>query len=249
MGYVLGRILYRYSSQTFEIVPEPEFQTMVAEIVSDLDSKQNMWVSAASISLGEIGRYGVIPSKDASMDVKKLIEIANSTKDVKVQEHAIAALGHIGVGNANQVQDILSFFYEFGPKQTKQTEVNFTIGEAIACIGAGWKCSAMDVYADIADQDPNMVEIEHSVMDGILNTVLDVMAPSPKSATKKAACIWLLSLVKFCSSHASVKVLLAGTGVCSTAQLALMLMAPCSHCIHKLAPAPKASCSLLGSSF
>ncbi|KAF9277423.1 hypothetical protein BGZ68_009310 [Mortierella alpina] len=205
MGYILGRILYRYSSQTFEIVPEPEFQTMVAEIVSDLDSKQNMWVSAASISLGEIGRYGVIPSKDASKDVKKLIEIANSTKDVKVQEHAIAALGHIGVGNANQVQDILSFFYEFGPKQTKQTEVNFTIGEAIACIGAGWRCSAMDVYADIADQDPNMAEIEHSVMDGILNTVLDIMAPSPKSATKKAACIWLLSLVKFCSSHASVK--------------------------------------------
>ncbi|KAF9962710.1 hypothetical protein BGZ70_007955 [Mortierella alpina] len=205
MGYILGRILYRYPSQAFEIVPESEFQSMVAEIVSDLEAKQNMCVSAASISLGEIGRYGVIPSKDTGKDVKKLIEVANTTKDVKIQEHAIAALGHIGVGNPDQVQDILTFFYEFGPKQTKQTEVNFTIGEAVACIGAGWKCSAMDVYADIADQDPNMVDVERSVMDGILNTVLDVMAPSPKAATKKAACIWLLSLVKFCSSHASVK--------------------------------------------
>ncbi|CAO3572429.1 unnamed protein product [Mortierella alpina] len=205
MGYILGRLLYRYPSQAFEIVPESELQSMVAEIVSDLDAKQNMCVSAASISLGEIGRYGVIPSKDTGKDVKKLIEVANTTKDVKIQEHAIAALGHIGVGNPDQIQDILTFFYEFGPKQTKQTEVNFTIGEAIACIGAGWKCSAMDVYADIADQDPNMVDVEPSVMDGILNTVLDVMAPSPKAATKKAACIWLLSLVKFCSSHASVK--------------------------------------------
>ncbi|KAF9574748.1 hypothetical protein EC968_005534 [Mortierella alpina] len=205
MGYILGRVLYRYPSQAFEIVPEPQFQSMVAEIVSDLYSKQNMCVSAASISLGEIGRYGVIPSKDTSKDVEKLIEIANTTKDVKIQEHAIAALGHIGVGNPNQVQNVLTFFYEFGPKQTKQTEVNFTIGEAIACIGAGWRCSAMDVYADIADQDPSMVDVQCSVMDGILNTVLDAMAPSPKAATKKAACIWLLSLVKFCSNHASVK--------------------------------------------
>ncbi|KAF9951012.1 hypothetical protein BGZ72_007436, partial [Mortierella alpina] len=205
MGYILGRILYRYPFQAFEIVPEAEFQSMVAEFVSDLDSKQNMCVSAACVCLGEIGRYGMIPSKDTSQNVKKMIEVANGTKDVKIQEHAIAALGHVGVGNPDQVQDILAFFYEFGPKQTKQTEVNFTIGEAIACIGAGWNCSAMDVFADIADQDPNMVEVERSVMDGILNTVLDVMAPSPKAATKKAACIWLLSLVKFCSSHASVK--------------------------------------------
>ncbi|KAF9912670.1 hypothetical protein EC991_009406 [Linnemannia zychae] len=204
-GFILGRLLYRYPAVVFDILPEAEFQEMVGEIVDELESKQNMFVSAAAICLGEIGRYGVIPSKDVSKDIQRLIETAKTTKDVKTQEYAIASLGHIGVGNPEQAQDILTFLYDFGPKQTKQTEVNFTIGEAISCIGAGWQCTAMDVFADVADQEPSKSNVDAAVMDGILTTVLNEMATSPKAATKKAACIWLLSLVKFCSGHPSVK--------------------------------------------
>ncbi|KAF9098763.1 hypothetical protein BGX23_005338 [Mortierella sp. AD031] len=204
-GFILGRLLYRYPSVVFDILPEAEFQEMVSEIVDELDSKQNMFVSAAAICLGEMGRYGVIPSKDVSKDIQRLIETARTTKDVKTQEHAIASLGHVGVGNPEQAQEILTFLYDFGPKQTKQTEVNFTIGEAIACTGAGWQCTAMDVFADVADQEPSKSSVDAAVMDRILTTILDEMATSPKAATKKAACIWLLSLVKFCSNHPSVK--------------------------------------------
>ncbi|KAG0278438.1 hypothetical protein BGZ95_004007 [Linnemannia exigua] len=204
-GFILGRLLYRYPSVVFDILPEAEFQEIVGNIVEELESKQNMFVSAAAICLGEIGRYGVIPSMDVSKDIQRLIETAKTTKDIKTQEHSIASLGHIGVGNPKQAQDILTFLYDFGPKQTKQTEVNFTIGEAIACIGAGWQCTAMDVFADVADQEPSKTSVDVAVMDGILSTILNEMATSPKAATKKAACIWLLSLVKFCSSHPSVK--------------------------------------------
>ncbi|KAI1309120.1 hypothetical protein EDD11_004131 [Mortierella claussenii] len=205
IGFILGRLVYRYSAKAFEIVPLSEVQEMVEGIVTELDSKQNMFVSGACISLGEIGRYGVLPSKDAAKDVQKLIDTATNTKDIKTQEHAIASLGHIGVGDSSQSQHILDFLYDFGPKQTKQAEVNFTIGEATACIGAGWQCSVMDVFADVADTEPSKTEVPTSVMDGILNTVLNQMGTSPKAATKKAACIWLLSLVKFCSANASVK--------------------------------------------
>ncbi|KFH67585.1 hypothetical protein MVEG_06317 [Podila verticillata NRRL 6337] len=205
VGFILGRVLYRYPATAFDIVPRADFEDAVQEIVAELDSKQNMFVAAACISLGEIGRYGVIPSKNAKEDILKVIETAKDTKDTKAQENAIAALGHIGVGNPESASDILAFFYDFGPKTTKQTEVNFTIGEAIACIGAGWDCSAMDVHADVADQEPPKSAISNKAMDDILNTILNDMAPSPKAATKKAACIWLLSLVKFCSGHESVK--------------------------------------------
>lgn len=206
VGFILGRVLYRYPTTAFDIVPRVDFEDAVQEIVAELESKQNMFVAAACISLGEIGRYGVVPSKNAKEDVLKVIETAKNTKDTKTQENAIAALGHVGVGNPESASDILEFFYDFGPKSTKQTEVNFTIGEAIACIGAGWDCSAMDVHADVADQDPPKSATSTKVMDDILNTILNDMAPSPKAATKKAACIWLLSLVKFCSGQESVKV-------------------------------------------
>lgn len=215
VGFILGRVLYRYPATAFDIVPRADFEDAVQEIVAELDSKQNMFVAAACISLGEIGRYGVIPSKNAKEDILKVIETAKDTKDTKTQENAIAALGHIGVGNPEPASDILAFFYDFGPKSTKQTEVNFTIGEAIACIGAGWDCSAMDVHADVADQEPPKSATSSKAMDDILNTILNDMAPSPKAATKKAACIWLLSLVKFCSGHESVKVKRATIASCA----------------------------------
>ncbi|KAF9960381.1 hypothetical protein BGZ65_012418, partial [Modicella reniformis] len=205
IGYIVGRLLYRYPTTVFDIVPESELKEIVGEIAEDLESKQNLYVSGACVALGEIGRYGVLPSKDVRADVLKLVETAKNTKDIKTQEHAIASLGHIGVGNPDQVVDILAFLYDFGPKQTKQTEVNFTIGEAVACMGSGWQCSAMDVFADVADKQPAQGEVDLAVMDGILKTTLGEMGTSPRAATKKAASIWLLSLVKFCSAHPSVK--------------------------------------------
>ncbi|KAF9344905.1 hypothetical protein BGX26_003767 [Mortierella sp. AD094] len=63
----------------------------------------------------------------------------------------------------------------------------------------------MDVFADVADKQPSAPEVPVSVMDNILNTILNEMGTSPKAANKKSACIWLLSLVKFCSTHPSVK--------------------------------------------
>ncbi|KAF9434869.1 hypothetical protein BGZ76_007269 [Entomortierella beljakovae] len=209
IGFILGRLLYRYPENIFDIIPLVEAQEMVAEIVTDLDSKQNMFVSGACIALGEIGRYGSIPSKDVAKDIKQLIETTKTTKDVKTQEYAIAALGHIAVGDQTQAQEVLTFLYDFGPKQTKQSEVNFTIGEAIACIGAGWQCSVMDVFADVADKEPSAHDVPISVMDDILKTTLNDMGASPRASTKKSACIWLLSLVKFCSGHPSVKAQLA----------------------------------------
>ena len=213
VGYILGRLLYRYPDTAFDILPRSEFEEVIHLIVEDLASKQNLFVSGACIALGEIGRYGVIPVSDPAKEIEKLITTAKDTKDIKTQEYAIAALGHIGVGNPAQAPEILKFFYDFGPKQTKQTEVNFTIGEAIACIGAGWQCTAMDVFADVADQEPAQKAVNDEVMDSILATILNDLAPSPKAATKKAACIWLLSLVKFCSTHPSVKVRGDGLGL------------------------------------
>jgi proteasome component ECM29 len=225
---------------------------MVGDITGDLDSKQLMFVSGASIALGEIGRYGALPSKDVHADVLKLIETAKTTKDIKTQEYAIASLGYIGVGNPDQVPDILTFLYDFGPKQTKQTEVNFTIGEAIACIGAGWKCSVMDVFADVADKEPARVDIDPTVMSEILSTILDEMGTSPKATTKKSASIWLLSLVKFCSTHPSVRVYM--TSCYSPSNLVLPFLEQDSLiCVpftsHNIGSTPEDSCCVLKSSF
>ncbi|KAG0232498.1 hypothetical protein BGW42_008118 [Actinomortierella wolfii] len=220
IGYILGRILYRYpeDGQIQSIIDQKDLDKCILGIAECLDASQNTFISGASIALGEIGRYGQLPlsqPKDREdIVVKSLIRVVNTTKDVKIQETAITALGHIGVGNPEVVPQILQLFYDLAAKNLKQAEVNFTVGEAMACIGGGWTCTAMDIHTDVADKEPKSSSQAlgdgselpvSSSMDSILDKVLNEMAPSPKVGIKKAACIWLLSLVKFCSSHASIK--------------------------------------------
>ncbi|KAG0252530.1 hypothetical protein DFQ27_008011 [Actinomortierella ambigua] len=219
IGYILGRILYRYpeNGQIQSIIAQSDLDKCILAIADNLDVAQNMFISGASMALGEMGRYGPLPlsTPEHREDVlKRLIRVASTAKDTKVQETAITALGHVGVGNPELAQHILQLFYDLAAKNLKQAEVNFTIGEAMACIGGGWTCTAMDVHVDLADVEPSSSKRVHEngdmpsgslLMDNILNKILDEMAPSLKAGMKKAACIWLLSMVKFCSSHPSVK--------------------------------------------
>ncbi|KAF9969044.1 hypothetical protein BGZ73_008786, partial [Actinomortierella ambigua] len=219
IGYILGRIVYRYpqNGQIQSIIVQGDLDKCIMTITENLDATQNMFITGASVALGEMGRYGPLQlSKPEDRDnvLKRLMHVAGTAKDTKVQETAITALGHVGVGNPELVPQILQLFYELAAKNLKQTEVNFTIGEAMACIGGGWECTAMDVHADVADVEPTSgKEVSEgkekstgsSPMDSILHQVLDEMAPSLKAGMKKAACVWLLSLVKFCSNHPSVK--------------------------------------------
>ncbi len=89
----------------------------------------------------------------------------------------------------------------------KQVEVHFTIGESITCIAAGWESNAMDQYLDIADASPSLITINNVVMEGVLDKMFNDLLPSNKTSVKKAVCVWMLCLVKFCSKHEVIKVI------------------------------------------
>ena len=89
----------------------------------------------------------------------------------------------------------------------KRVEVHFTIGASITCITAGWGSNEMDQHLDIADVSPPPIIIDNTVMEGVLNKIFNDLLPSNKTAVKKAVCVWMLCLVKFCSKHEVVKVM------------------------------------------
>lgn len=123
------------------------------------------------------------------------------------------------MGDPLHTEKVLSLFYELSAT-LKQVEVNFTIGEAITFIAGGWKSAAMETYLDIADipvpspshsssSSPSaLIEIDSSVMEGILNKIFTELLPSGKAAVKKAVCIWMLCLVKFCYNVDVIKVII-----------------------------------------
>jgi proteasome component ECM29 len=65
----------------------------------------------------------------------------------------------------------------------------------------------MDLYFDIADVPPPSMTINNTVMEGVLNKIFNDLFPSNKTSAKKAVCVWMLCLVKFCSKHKVVKVM------------------------------------------
>jgi proteasome component ECM29 len=115
-------------------------------------------------------------------------------------------LGYIAFGNKVYTEKVLSLYYDLTYSLNKQVEVHFTIGESITCIAAGWESLAMKKHLDIADVTTPEIIIEHDVMQNILNKIFNELLPTGKVAVKKATCVWMLCLVKFCSNNEIVKV-------------------------------------------
>ncbi|CAB4480178.1 ARM repeat-containing protein [Rhizophagus irregularis] len=224
LGYIIGRMTYRYPT-TFKSMVSPDLIIEVIELIaSDLDSSTSLRVIGASKSLSEACRYtslsvfsdindkgkDKIGENSSGADfltniVEKLINIVKTTKDVKRQETSITALGHIALGESTYSEKVLSLFYDLATTINKQVEVHFTIGASITCITAGWESNEMDLYLDIADVPPPSMTIDNAVMEGVLNKIFNDLLPSNKTAAKKAVCVWMLCLVKFCSKHEMVK--------------------------------------------
>jgi proteasome component ECM29 len=65
----------------------------------------------------------------------------------------------------------------------------------------------MDLYLDIADVPPPSMTIDNALMEGVLNKIFNDLLPSNRTSAKKAVCVWMLCIVKFCSKHEVVKVI------------------------------------------
>ncbi|CAG8524233.1 10813_t:CDS:10, partial [Cetraspora pellucida] len=221
LGYIIGRLTYRYPSTYQSIVPADLLSEIIEIISEDLDSTKSSCVINASKALGEICRYTSLlfenykgkgkGDNSSSYDeqltkiLEKLITLAKTTKDVKTQETAVTTLGHIALGNSEYTEKVLSLFYDLTSTLNKQVEVHFTVGEAITYITTGWESLALNQYLDIADASPPSISIDNSIINGVLNKIFSDLLPSGKAAVKKAVCVWMLCLVKFCSKHEIIK--------------------------------------------
>ncbi|GBC07937.1 hypothetical protein RclHR1_00780017 [Rhizophagus clarus] len=224
LGYIIGRLTYRYPG-TFKSIVSPNLIIEAIELIAlDLNSSTSLRVIGASKALSEACRYtplsvfsdindkgkDKISENSSGIDfltniVEKLITIVKTTKDVKTQETAITALGHIALGDPTYSEKVLTLFYDLASIINKQVEVHFTIGASITCMTAGWESNEMDLYLDIADVPPPSMTIDNAVMEGVLNKIFNDLLPSNRTAAKKAVCVWMLCLVKFCSKHEIVK--------------------------------------------
>ncbi|KAJ1545223.1 hypothetical protein HK096_006642, partial [Nowakowskiella sp. JEL0078] len=236
LGYILGRLLYRHPSDFEAYVPNDLLKSCVTVILDRLNSNHQTVIRGACVSIAEIGRYSNLLSKllqneakiieNDSVDyiiswtipalLKKLQTLAENNKDVRLQEAAIFALGHIAIGNFMRTKSdefsiaerVIEYFFTLPEKLNKQVEVHFSIGEAICGVIGRWEASCVAEYLDIADVPiPSLSEISSKVdldVEKVLDRCFDFISSS-KPAGRKGICVWLLCLVKYLGNSTIIK--------------------------------------------
>jgi proteasome component ECM29 len=145
--------------------------------------------------------------------IRKFASIVKSSQDNKLQERALLALGNIGmtlVDGGDLLEFVMKVVYDSA--DSKQVELAFAAGEAFSYIVSGWNSEAMIKFKDISDvSDPVIwdneeIQRRQIILEQLFNTIFTKYITSPKAWYRKAACTWILCVVKFCKSNDLVRV-------------------------------------------
>ncbi|KAI8875721.1 ARM repeat-containing protein, partial [Backusella circina FSU 941] len=221
IGYLVGRCHYRERTLSNDVLVRCA-NNVVKYLEGAPGSSFYLLANAACQALAEMGRTRLLPfpaekSKDDSMDVgmtvdqviEKLASLVKTCKDTKTQEKAVLALGHLSIPLATEALRPLSDAIVqalYSTADTKQVELAFASGEAWSVIAFGWEAQSMQKYKDVSDM-PVLASIQAPTLDfqSIIEKIIKVYVASDRSWYRKAACIWLLSILKFGKDQAIVK--------------------------------------------
>ncbi|XP_066037538.1 proteasome adapter and scaffold protein ECM29 isoform X3 [Chamaea fasciata] len=226
LGFTVGRYLAKGKIRTMElhhieqpntsVMPEQEqlIKLTTETIGSFLDSTSPFLVVGACMALGEIGRNGPLPIPNEGTGFTKLQLVENllaripSSKETnKMKERAIQTLGYLPVGDEDFPHQKLLLQGLMDSVETKQIELQFTVGEAITSAAVGTSSvAARDAWMVTEEEynPPSDLKV-NDVVPWVLDLILNKHIISPNPHVRQAACIWLLSLVKKLSTHKAIK--------------------------------------------
>ncbi|KAI7869867.1 proteasome stabiliser-domain-containing protein [Spinellus fusiger] len=232
VGYLLGRCYYR-SRELSDTIVKRCIKNLALYLEGAPTVTFYLLSSAACHSLAEVGRVCplLLPSEikteatgsDMEVDsdqeltvqkvVEKLVVLSKTCKDTKVQERALLALGHLSIPMASDsglVKIILDAM--FASADSKQVELFFAGGEAFSLLAFGWESQTMHKYKDIRDipaLDSSILSEAMKNRSEAFQVIIEKMTrsyvTSDRTWYKKAACIWLLSVLKFGKDQDIVK--------------------------------------------
>ena len=138
------------------------------------------------------------PSVQIELEPEKLIDklIFESKKE---NERAVIALGRILGFRATkwektQISDVTDRIFKL--HEIKKAEFHFALGESLAVAVAGFKSTSLLVEFDVAADIPEWGYHEDLLLDIFDRTIES--CKNTKPSLKKAAAIWLLSLIQYC---------------------------------------------------
>ncbi|KAL1638553.1 proteasome component M29 [Diplodia intermedia] len=155
---------------------------------------------ATSLAISELSLFFVVKAErmtdiakiNFTLFTDKLMERAKTGN-----EKAILALGHLAMIVDDESDANLSFVGDkiFELHEIRQTETQFAVGEAVACLAGSWNATILAPRLDIDAPIPSAPSRGKTLLL-VLEKVLS-NCRNTKPAMKKASVIWLLSIVQF----------------------------------------------------
>eukprot|EP00794_Sanderia_malayensis_P008163 gene8163-9036_t len=134
----------------------------------------------------------------------KLISFLTDADDTKTKERAACSLGYILIGEPafpyrKKIVNTLC-----STARARLLELNFTVGEALSCAGAGaLSLIAKDKWT--LNTHEHVIEVNNELMLSVLETIISNFVYSSAGFNRQAATIWLLSIIKYSSTHSVVQ--------------------------------------------
>ena len=198
LSYLLSRLAYR---GLLSKVPDPQIKQFIDNVLDIVDvSRDNLLQRSAESSLGQLSLSGILSLDTLPEDgwkklQKKLSTDAKSENDIPIMSLGLVTLTFARAQpNPPLFEDFLGSLYSL--HEIRSPEVQFTVGEALSNVSAGWASKALIQEFDVDAEFPSS-EVPRTVFSSICDKIItDCVAPKP--SLRKASAIWLLSLVKNC---------------------------------------------------
>lgn len=214
LGFLIGRCIYRHPSNYTDYIPATLLEEAIVLIHAALRGHA-MLVLGSIQSIAELGRYGVLPKGALSGSEISLVTVQESLQalvktstEMKIQEAALVSIGQLCVGNYHLVPKSLEFFKTLPTTLSKNVELQFNVGESICSSLFGFESSLLEEYLDVAECSVAASSLRPSndlISTAFVDSVFELAAPQQSTVTRKAACIWLLCIVKFCGQSKVIK--------------------------------------------
>ncbi|KAJ5172303.1 hypothetical protein N7492_004896 [Penicillium capsulatum] len=196
-AYLLSRLAYRSLSK----IPEDQVKRYVDILLDIIDvSRDTLLQRTAEIAFGQLSLSGILLPQTLSEDGWKKVQQKLSSDAKSEHDTPITSLGLLALTFSRAQPDSASSgeFRNslYSLHGIRSPEIQFTVGEALSNVAAGWDSRALIQDFDVDAESPRS-DVPRTVFVEICDKIIaDCTAPKP--SLRKASAIWLLSLVKNC---------------------------------------------------
>ena len=213
----------------------PQIEKAISEtfmaIISSLASQSSSLVHTACDAIGEVCKQsnmplanGVLSTNDGNNDekslpadkiltkadiIQQLAYIMNTSKEPKLSEKAALVLGMTCVGDKHfpHTKEVIGIL--FAASKKRDVDFQFTVGEALSCAGAGKLSTASQSKWVMGSSQVKEIPETKERMRWMLEKIVREYITSDVKHVRKAACIWLLVVLKHSSKHSAVQEMMA----------------------------------------